>query len=257
MSEEIPTDAFEYLGLTTYETRVFVALQRLQTGTASEIAAVSDVPRSQVYETAASLAEQGLVEEQQSEPRRYHSVDLSEARARFQARYEDAEAKAFEFLEAVRSTRVDDAESSADVWTIRGRENVEHRIQALIDEADDSVVYGVRAPDRLTESTAATLEEKATEGATVTGLSANPTVVDQFDALTNVRTFLVDSDETTERYSGRVLVVDQEAVLLSILGYDDAECSTSSEAAIWSRESGFATVLIQLLDSWFDDTVSL
>jgi len=256
MSEDIPADAFEYLGLTTYETRVFVALQRLQTGTAREIAAVSDVPRSQVYDTAASLAEQGLVEEQQSEPRRYHSVDLSEARARFQARYEDAEAEAFDFLEAVRSTRVDDAESSADVWTIRGRENVEHRIQSLIEEADETVVYGVREPERLTDRTAAVLEDQAATGTTVTGLSADGVVVEQFDALSNVRTLHLDRTETSERYSGRVLIVDREAVLLSILGYD-ADCSNEAEAAIWSRESGFASVLIQLLDSWFDETVTL
>jgi sugar-specific transcriptional regulator TrmB len=257
MNQDIPTDAFEYLGLTTYETRVFVALQRLQTGTAREIAAVSDVPRSQVYETAASLADQGLVEAQQADPRRYQSVDLSEARARFQARYEDAEAEAFEFLEAVESTRVKDSKSPADIWTIEGRENVEQRIQSLVEEAEESILYGVRTPDRLTESTAAALEAKAAEGTTVTGLSANPAAVEQFDTLTNTRTFLVDSDETTEQYSGRVLIVDQEAVLLSILGYDDAGCSSSDEAAIWSRESGFATVLIQLLDSWFDETVTL
>lgn len=54
-----------------------------------------------------------------------------------------------------------------------------------------------------------------------------------------------------------MLIVDQEAVLLSILGCDDAECSSSAEAAIWSRGSGFATVLIQLLHNWFDESSPL
>lgn len=256
MSEDIPLDAFEYLGLTTYETRVFVALQKLQAGTAREIASVADVPRSQVYDTAASLAEQGLIEEQQSNPQRYHSVALSEARTRFQARYEDAAEDAFEFLRAVRSTRVDDAESSADVWTIRGRDNVERRVQSLVKEATETVVYGVRDPDRLTEATAVTLEDCAAEGTTVTGLSANLTVVERFDTLANVRSLFVESSKRSEQYGGRVLIVDRAAVLLSIIGYEEAGCSNGDEAAIWSRESGFATVLIQLLDSWLNETAS-
>jgi len=52
MNEGDAVDALKSLGLTTYEARTFVALQKLGAGTASEVADIADVPRSQVYGAA-------------------------------------------------------------------------------------------------------------------------------------------------------------------------------------------------------------
>ncbi|MEF8827153.1 MAG: helix-turn-helix domain-containing protein [Halapricum sp.] len=251
MSEDIPIDAFERLGLTTYETRVFVALQQLSTGTAREIASVADVPRSQVYDTAAGLAERGLVEEQRAQPRRYAAVDLEEARGLIRERFENAEQAAFEYLESVRQTHTEAAESSADVWTIRGRGNVDTRVHSLVEASSESILYGVPGPDLLDEKTGAALTDASDRGVSVTGLSADEAAVERFDALAGARSLSIPESEITSRQNGRVLIVDDDTVLISIIGCDD------DEAAIWSEESGFASVFIRLLRRWLEEIVDL
>lgn len=255
MTDEIPVDAFDRLGLTTYEARVFVALQQLSTGTAREIASIADIPRSQVYDTAASLAERGLIEEQQSNPIRFQTVDIEEARERFRARYEAAEQEAFEYLESIDRPEESAEESSADVWTIRGRENVDARVRSLVEEATDTVLYGIPDADMLDEETGATLATAADRGVTVTGLSDTDAVYERFDSIDGVRPISIPATETQARQTGRILIADGDAVLLSIVACDSD--SNDVEAAIWSRNSGFASVLIQLLRGWLDEMVDI
>ena len=81
-------DAFEDLGLTSYEAKVFIALHRLGLGTARDVADTTDVPRSQVYSVAESLESRGLLEVQQSNPIRYRPVSVDEARETLRDRFE-------------------------------------------------------------------------------------------------------------------------------------------------------------------------
>jgi sugar-specific transcriptional regulator TrmB len=80
MSTHEAVEALRELGLSNYEARVFVALQRLGSGTAQEVSQVSDVPRSQVYGAADDLAARGLLEVVESSPKAFRPVDLSTAR---------------------------------------------------------------------------------------------------------------------------------------------------------------------------------
>ncbi|MUV88736.1 hypothetical protein GJ629_01590 [Halapricum sp. CBA1109] len=82
MDDEDAIEGLTRLGLTTYEARVFLALQKLDTGTASEVAEVSEVPRSQVYGTADDLEQRGLIEIQETRPAVYRPVDPDTAEQR-------------------------------------------------------------------------------------------------------------------------------------------------------------------------------
>ncbi|WP_049996245.1 hypothetical protein [Halococcus sediminicola] len=55
--------------------------------------------------------------------------------------------------------------------------------------------------------------------------------------------------------SGRVLVVDANTVLISVPG-DEELPGVRREAAVWSSETGFAVVLVRLLDVWFDQYIN-
>ncbi|PSP27801.1 hypothetical protein BRC65_04050 [Halobacteriales archaeon QH_2_65_14] len=55
MNDSEAVDGLKRLGLTTYEARVFLGLQKLGSGTANEVSDVVDVPRSQVYGAAEDL----------------------------------------------------------------------------------------------------------------------------------------------------------------------------------------------------------
>ena len=99
------------LGLSTYAARTFVGLQKLGVATASEVADVTDVPRSQVYGATEELESVGLVDTHQSSPRRYRAVDVETARDLLYQRLQSRADDALDHLEAVQGQRAhrDDA----------------------------------------------------------------------------------------------------------------------------------------------------
>jgi sugar-specific transcriptional regulator TrmB len=240
--------ALQRLGLSKYEAGVFVALQRLGTGTAREVAAETDVPRSQVYGAAERLEERGLVEIQQASPMRYRPVSLEEARDRLRDRFERETDRAFDALATVHREVDSDGEQEA-VWTVEGRSAVEGRVVSLVDRSTDRVVYsGERA--LLPEAVVDALAGAAADGVEVVAVSADD--VESAFAGTGVTVHrLSEAFSERDAAGGRLLVVDDDAVLVSIVS------DAGEETAIWSADTGFATVLIRLADTWFGSELAL
>lgn len=250
MDETDAVDALEHLGLTSYEAQVFVALQKLGIGTASDVDRIADVPRSQVYGSAEKLEERGLIEVQQSNPIQYRPVDLDEARKRLRSRYEHREDEAFAYLEDARSNQRDVGEHQEDVWTLHGRDSVAGRTRQLVNDADERILYG-SGPETLEDALVTELTEKAANNVSVTVVSATDKVLDSFEGddvtLSAFPTDLTPEDQET----GRILVVDGDTLLLSILGEEELP-GLRTETAIWSAETGFAAIIIQLINNWFE-----
>ena len=240
--------ALQRLGLTAYETRVYVALEKLQSATASEIADVSDVPRSQVYQTATALKDRGFIEEQQANPTRYRVVPVDEVRQQFEAQFQTDKRQAFEYVESIQGTLAETKEESkTEIWTVRGRPNVATRTSQLLADAERSVVYGAR-PDMLAREREITdrLGELGERGVAVTLLIGEDVTVDVPDAVSIVR---ISDDRTEDAPTGRILAVDSTALLLSVVTTGD-DGQNDDETAIWSAETDFAHVLIQLFKGW-------
>lgn len=243
--------ALQRLGLTAYESRVYVALEKLQSATASEIADVSDVPRSQVYQTAATLEDRGFIEEQQANPTRYRVVPVEEIRQQFEAQFQTDKRQAFEYIESVQGTLAETKqESKAEIWTVRGRPNVATRASHLLTDADRSVIYGTR-PDILAREPEIVnrLGELGERGVAVTLLTGEDVTIDVLDAVSIVR---MPEDRTGDAPMGRILAVDGTALLLSVVTAGDGG-QPDDETAIWSAETDFAHVLIQLFEGWVDN----
>lgn len=234
-------EAFERLGLTSYEAKVFIALQRLGSGTARDVARIADVPRSQVYSVAESLEGRGLLEVQQSSPIRYRPVGVEEARETLRERFESEQERAFEYVEGVREES-DTEERQEDIWTIRGRDRVDDRAVDVLSGADDRIVLGIRSTELLTGEIERALEERAAEGADVTVLSRSPDVRDRAEDLEGVLV-LAPEGHADDEVSGRIVIADDDGILLSVVDDD------GSETAIWSAGSLFASVLIRLVEA--------
>jgi sugar-specific transcriptional regulator TrmB len=239
--------ALQRLGLSNYEAQVFIALQRVDSGTVRDVAELTEVPRSQVYGAAEDLAERGLIDVQQSNPIQYRAVGIEEARTRLRERLEREEERAFEYIETARNERTAEAETQEDIWTVRGRDTVTDRVEQLVAGADDRVVHGVRTPSMLDGGVLDALVAAADRGVDVTVVSANEAVHDRVGDIPDV-TVRTAPDAPGDQRSARVLVVDADTLLLSVRGGGDVE----DEAAIWSAETGFATVLVGILETWFD-----
>ena len=235
-------EAFERLGLTSYEAKVFIALHRLGSGTARDVSRIADVPRSQVYSVAESLAERGLLEIQQSSPIRYRPVSLEEARGILEERFERERERAFEYVDAVRDDPTGEEERE-DIWTVRGSDRVTDRVVDLCSQADERIVFGTRLPGLVTDSIERTLERQATAGRTVLAVSRAADIRDRMRPLEGVVVEPSPTHRESDDRSGRILVVDDDAILLSVVDDD------GSETAIWSSGSLFASVLIQLIEA--------
>lgn len=243
MSSQDAIAALRRLGLPNYQARVFVALQRLGTGTAQEISDVSEVPRSQVYGAADDLADRGLLEVIESSPKQYRPVSLSAAREQLQSRLEREQRRAFENLDELR-TEEPDHTGGQDVSTLRGHQPIDDRIAELIGTAREQVVLVAPAASSLSDGIVEALRTAPDDGVSVTVLTAEPSVRDRF-ADDPVRVIVMDEDNPAD-FAGRALMVDDATILLAVV---DETGDGVQEEAMWTADTSIGRILARFMQS--------
>ena len=234
-----PIEALESLGLSNYESRVFVALQKLGTGTAKDVSGVAEVPRSQVYGAAESLESRGLIEIQQSTPKSYRPVPLEEAKSRLVERFETNRERAFEYLDRVKDEQASSAEEREGVWRLTGAAAIEGRMRQLIESASDRIVVGFNEGVEFSPELQELLSERAGSGVFVVVVDEDP---DSVPDIEGVLVHGIPHNLRDSKQAGRLLIVDDDTVLMSVID-DEGE-----ETAVWSARTGFARVLIPLVE---------
>ncbi|MFC6993558.1 TrmB family transcriptional regulator [Haladaptatus sp. GCM10025707] len=246
MSDPDGLTALRRLGLSTYEAKVFVALQRLGPATASDIDATTDVPRSQVYGAADDLEARGLVEVQQETPKRYRSVSLDEAEQRLRDRLDVETNRAFSYLETVQGEGAGDEAHQENIWMLRGSATITDRIESLIREADLQVVLAVG--ERLhTPALENALAAAVARGCVVTVISEDESVIEWAETIADVSVHRPPHEVDTEStIAGRFLMVDGRTIMIGIL---NESFGNPQETGILSSDSGFAQIFIGLFES--------
>lgn len=251
------TDAVETLtrfGLTTYEARVFLALQRLGSGAASDVAEVADVPRSQVYGAAEALEGRALLTALQTRPTVYEPVDIETAETRLLEQFEAAGRELFGYLDEVQGTDDDGGEVSEALWTIRGRENVSRRAAELIADADDRVLYGAARDPMYGGVIRDAVHEATGNGIVPVVMSTDRSFLDELDG-SRVETLYEPAGHIPPSAS-RVLMVDDDTLLLGMV--TNRGETDERELALWSAETTSAAVLMRLIVELFQtDPISL
>lgn len=249
MDDEAAVAGLERLGLTSYEARVFLALQKLGAGTASEVAEVADVPRSQVYGAADRLDERGLVETRQSTPTAYRPVSLEQARTRLLDELQETGTRTFEYLETVSESREADEQTEA-IWLVDGEAAISSRTLELAEAAEARILFGTDQPAHLADPFGSALEAAADRGVDVVVASAESAVRDRAADLAGVEPYHVPDDANPDVSVGRVLLVDGRTILMSVFASTDVG-GDSDEVAFWSADSAFAAVLVELIQEVF------
>ncbi len=249
VDDESAVEGLQRLGLTSYEAKVFLALQKLETATASEVAEVTDVPRSQVYGAAERLEERGLVETRQSKPTAYRSVSLERARTRLLDELQSTGTNTFEYLEDV-AEHQDDEEQTEAIWLVEGEAGVASRIVELVGEADETILFGTDDPALLEGDILSALETAAGQGITVVVGSNDEGVRAVADEATGVVSYKVPDERSPDVRIGRLLVADDRTILLSVFSSADV-AGEHEEVAFWSADSTFAAVLVEFIQDWF------
>ncbi|MFW5965650.1 MAG: TrmB family transcriptional regulator, partial [Halodesulfurarchaeum sp.] len=202
----------------------------------------SDVPRSQVYGAAETLAERGLIEVVEAAPKEYHPVSLRAARQQLRNRLDRETTRAFDALAEI-ERRDDRDHSTRAVSVLRGRSPITSRIAELLRDAEEGIVYVAPALDALEEPILSSLEAPASRGVAVEILTAEPAVTEQFDTRT-VTVHVMDEDNPAA-FAGRALLVDDRAVLLAV----DPTSEEESEEALWTADTTMAHILARFMRS--------
>lgn len=230
------------LGLTEYESRCFVALTQLSTGTAKEVSRLADVPQSRVYDVGERLHRMGVVDIQESEPRRYAAIPVDLALARLRKEYDDALVTAERRL-ATLEKRADDA---AGVWKVAERGDVADRFEAQLEAAESSVHLLVADREILERAELEALSSAVERGVSVHAEVTSESLRDRLhEAAPGVRIAVselpLESLEAVDWRPGRLVLVDRRAVLLSAKTVGLVPDKTA-ETGLWSEDVGHGVV---------------
>lgn len=251
------------LGLQEYEARCFMALTRINTGTAKDIHEISDVPRTRVYDALRVLESQGLVEIQHSSPQKFRSVGIDEATQILQQKYENRIDTLETHLEDAEKPEVDDeADQIQEVWALSGHETIETRTCNLIEEAESEVALLVVDEDLLTEEVFDALHDTIDRdvGVIVGGLTES--IISRVRSeLPSAQVFetelewLVGAEADTEVAISRVLFIDRETLLIASF-YPGTGETDGKEQAVFARglTNGFVVLIRRLLSSGLAET---
>lgn len=254
MSEDEPrsvaVDHLTELGLSTYAARTFAALVALGDGTAQDVSDVADVPRTRVYDAADELRNWGLIDVQQSTPKRFWPVSTETATRRFEREFRDRVDTVTAALRELETT--DRTREQRGVWTVTGRETVTERVVAFVEDAEDEVVYTTDT-DLLTDPVVDALSAASECGVTIrlAGMSQSATATIR-DELPEVNTF-ESMWNWSDTPAGRLLMVDRDRTLVSVLVDGDGNHPPEplDETAIWGAgEANGLVVVLRALFTW-------
>jgi len=249
MTDSEAVEALTDLGLSTYEARVFIALVRLGSGTARDVADIAEVPRPQVYTATKELEERGFVSIQQSKPQVFRPVSLDEAKRQLERQFESKRDSAFEHLSSLERQAGSSRDDSEDVYSITGSDAISERIIHLVSEAQDQVYYGAATLDDPEPAFLDALQACCDRDVSVTLLQEyDQSVPEEWDTVDCLVDYRLPQEQPENEYAERMLIVDTDIFLLSIGG-----TGITTETAIWSARTTFAAAFSQLLMGGFPD----
>jgi len=239
-------DLLQSLGLKQYEAKCFVALSRIDSGTAKQISDLSDVPRTRVYDAVRVLESKGLVEIQHSNPKLFRAVSIEEAAATLRAEYEDRVDELEDVLRDVSPADTDNEPNAPhEVWALTGADAIQNRTHQLVTDADDEVVFVVSTDDPLTSDLVDALRDATDRGVSVTVGAADEglreAVADRLpeaDVFVSELAWLRGSDGDVA--ISRLLLVDGTTILVGSTTGGDGD-----EHAVFGR--GFANGLVAIV----------
>lgn len=247
---DLAVQQLESLGLSSYAARTFVALVSLGNGTARDISDVSDVPRTRVYDAIDEIQSHGLVDVQQTTPKRFWAVSPETTGRHFEQDYQHRVNLMLEALGALESTAR--SEEQRGVWTVTGRETVTERVIDFIESASEEIVY-MSVAALLTEEVIDSLRAASERGVSIKFATMEQGTEDEIRDEIPRAEFFKSLWEWRDDPAGRLLMVDQQKTLVSVLvtGNGERPPEVLDETAIWGTgETNSLVVVLRALFTW-------
>lgn len=250
-------DSLRNLGLTEYEAKVFVALIRHGSGTATDLHLFSGIPRPAVYGVLKKLAERGIIEVQHTKPMQYKCMSPQEAIEKIKKDFEQETELALGKLEEIYSSEENVLQEEV-VWTINGLKNVTDRIIQVICGARSEIIVETPLPAfRDLENVYPVIEKhhkelvevfnrKIGEGVKVRMITYS------MDELRDIAAFIPDIEirlytiKDEQFRKGGAILVDGSQVLIDL---KKEVGSREDLTAIWSDGKEFVSIMKHLLEA--------
>jgi sugar-specific transcriptional regulator TrmB len=252
--EEREVAALRRIGLTEYESRIYLVLVRMGPTKASEVSFFGQVPRTKTYGAIKELERKGLLKVLPGKPEVYAAASPSEVLMplvnRLNRDVKDTENVVQELNLAFESSRYvkrDTPRESSEFWQIEGRQNIFNKLGQILNDATKVIHYSTTAAGliRIYKAHTEIFERVKARGVSVKVLSPisseNSGVAKQLSEMIELR--------IVERPIGPIFAsVDTRELVVMEAKPDDLRIDRGSDFAIWTTNH----LLVELHEHLFD-----
>ncbi|WJI08949.1 TrmB family transcriptional regulator [Methanobacterium sp. CWC-01] len=129
--------ALQTMGLTDYETRTYIALNSIISGTATEISLAANVPRSRIYQVLKSLNKKGFIETSRGKPLKFTVIPPRDVFRISRSQIKESMDLAETELNTLYESKI--PQVPAPIWLIHGPDKVVNKELEIISRAKESL----------------------------------------------------------------------------------------------------------------------
>jgi HTH-type transcriptional regulator, sugar sensing transcriptional regulator len=266
MINERMVESLKMMGLTEYEAKTFIALNRIRSGTVSDINVTSGIPRAAIYAALAKLEVKGLVEVEHGKPIRYRSIAPAKAINKLRDRLNAESEHVLGYLEEAHM-EAECPEPAESMWTIRGVMNLYTKFSDMIAAAKKDIIIITTDPlfvdvaqqYPVFNNIVPLVQKKLKEGVRVRLVCTTKAVAEYAsDALPAVEVRLLDPTRpsTGVQFKSAVLMTDDSEVLLGIIG-NMARINQKDITATHTRQESIIAVFRHFMEVEWDSALPL
>lgn len=241
-------EALRLMGLTDYETRLYVALTSLISANATELSLATKVPRSKVYQVLKNLVEKGFIEMSRGKPLKFtvippHEV-FNKSRNHIRNTMEQAEAE----LNLVYESQI--PKVPAPIWLLHGQEKIVNKELEIISRAKESlfIMGGLMFPEEPT-ILKPTLEKSIHKGVNIQMLTAPTCRVD--DVEVPIKEIMKDLPLKIKFFQVpfiKFVVRDKKEMIIVFCKLSGNNALSETAMAIWNQYQEFVDTISYIYD---------
>jgi sugar-specific transcriptional regulator TrmB len=252
--EDREVNALQRLGLTEYESRLYLSLVKQGPKKASQLSFFGQVPRTKAYGAIKELQRKGLLRIIPGKPELYQASSpnevlfplISKKNKEMKDAEEVVQSLAVTF-EASKYTKGAAPTQSEEFWKMDGRQPIYNKLNQVMLDASKSIDYSTTENGliRAYKAHAEAFENAHRRGATVRLLSpitpTNTSVAREFSEIVELK--------PTERSLAHFVSIDSKELIVFECMPDDVNTRSGRDSAIWTTSA----LLIDLFERLFNE----
>jgi sugar-specific transcriptional regulator TrmB len=227
----------ESLGLTSYETKVYLSLLETGSMTASNISKKSGVPYSKIYEVLNSLEDKGWLEIDSSRPQKFFPKSPLTALEAMRMRIEN-DIRGNENLivgELMPIYQKSGVREKPEIWVVRGIYNIAAKVSEIIQTCQHELLIALpQVAENIAKPVQPMLRMLHERGVRITVLASEETTTDTVRAISRIAEVRLKNN----MFGGGVIGDSKQVMIL--LGEGRNGNMNVEPIAIWAEHTGLA-----------------